>query len=62
VLTARGEVIRAGRVQMRNGESTTDQIIKQLVPGMQIRSSGTRPVSLADKTGATALVMLAWVD
>jgi hypothetical protein len=62
VLTARGEVIRAGRVQMRNGESTTDQIIKQLVPGMQIRSSGTRSVSLADKTGATALVMLAWVD
>lgn len=62
ILTTGGEVIRAGRVHMRSGASVEDEIREQLVPGIQIKSSAIRSVKLADNTGATTTVMLAWTD
>jgi hypothetical protein len=58
VFTASGEVIRFGRVQMRNGVSLDKLLQEQLVPG--ISTGLDRTVRLTDKTGATALVHFAW--
>jgi hypothetical protein len=58
VFTARGEVIRHGRVQMRMGVPFDKLLQEQLVPG--IRTGLDRTVRLTDKTGATALVHFAW--
>lgn len=60
VFTAKGEVIRAGRVQMRNGVNVDLLLQEQLVPG--IRTGLHRAVRLTDKTGATAMVQFAWAD
>lgn len=60
VFTARGEVLRAGRVQVRNGVDTDSLLQEQLVPGVPTRLH--RAVRLTNKAGATALVELAWAE
>lgn len=58
VFTDKGEVIRAGRVQMRNGVDLDSLLQEQLVPGV---STGLhRSVRLTNKAGATAMVTFAW--
>jgi len=59
VFTAKGEVIRAGWVQIRNGVAT-ESLLQQLVPGM--RTGRARSVRLTNKSGATALVEFAWAE
>ncbi len=58
VFTSRGEVLRAGRVQVRNGVDTDSLLQEQLVPGVTTHLH--RAIRLTNKAGATALVELAW--
>jgi hypothetical protein len=60
VFTAKGEVIRAGRVQMRNGVGHDSLLQQQLVPG--VRTGLHRSVRLTNKAGATAMVDFAWAE
>lgn len=58
VFNARGEVIRAGRVQMRNGVDVDSLLQEQLVPGV---STGLhRTVRLTSRAGATAHFQFGW--
>lgn len=58
VFTAKGEVIRAGHVQMRSGVPTDTLLQQQLVPG--ISTGLDRIVRLTDEAGAVAIVHFAW--
>jgi hypothetical protein len=58
VFNARGEVIRAGRVQLRNGVDVDSLLQEQLVPGV---STGLhRTVRLTNRAGATARFQFGW--
>lgn len=60
VFTADGKVLRAGRVQYRNGVAIDSLLEEQLVPGV---STGLhRSVRLTNKAGATARVDFAWAE
>lgn len=58
VFNARGEVIRAGWVQARNGAEMTALLQEQLVPG--VPTSLHRSARLTNKAGATAMISFAW--
>jgi hypothetical protein len=58
VLTTKGEVIRAGRVKPRSGESMDKLLQEQLVPG--VRTSSYRSQRLTNADGAKAEVNFAW--
>jgi hypothetical protein len=58
VFTARGEVMRTGRVQMRNGVNVDSLLQEQLVPGVPTHLH--RIVKLTNKAGATGVVQFAW--
>lgn len=58
VFTARGDVMRTGRVQMRNGVDIDSLLQEQLVPGVPTHLH--RIVRLANKAGATGMVQFAW--
>jgi DNA-binding protein len=62
VLTRRGEVIRAGRIPLRNGVDFRSQVRDQLVPGASIDSTAIRSVKLTNQAGASAGVILVWVN
>jgi hypothetical protein len=60
VFTTKGEVIRAGRVQMRNGVDADSLLQQQLVPG--VRTGLHRRVRLTNNAGATARVTFGWAE
>lgn len=60
VFTDKGEVMRAGRVQVRNGVEMDSLLQEQLVPGVSTHLH--RSVRLTNKDGATAMVTFAWRD
>jgi hypothetical protein len=60
VFSARGEVIRAGRVRIRYGVESDSLLQEQLVPG--VPTVLHRWVLLTNKEGATARVGFAWAE
>jgi hypothetical protein len=60
VFTAKGEAIRAGWVQVRNGDEFDSLLQAQLVPGVRTRLH--RSVRLTNKAGATAMVTFGWAE
>lgn len=57
VLTARGELIRAGRIQLRSGP-IGDMLRDELVPGVTTNSFST--IRVTNRKGESADVMFAW--
>jgi hypothetical protein len=58
VFTGKGEVMRAGRVQMRMGVNVDSLLQEHLVPGVVTHSH--RTVRLTNEAGATGMVQFAW--